>query len=218
MAKSPKLPDRDLPIAPPPVQGAEDWQNTRAALTSAYGSVNTRATEIVQWYQKDKRSKRRWSRILRLTGLLLATGGGIVPLASALNPQIPGQLGYILLAVAAGTIAIDRFYGLSNGWMRDMRTITSVNLRLATFRFDWAETVVDRKAETAAIESAQLALLKAVALDLESVVGSETSEWVSQFRSGLIEEGNLHTHALESLEHTAGDGQPTSRHFKIDSP
>jgi hypothetical protein len=45
-----------------------------------------------------------------------------------------GQLGYVMLALAAACVGFDHFFGLSTGWMRFMVTEMSLQQVLAEFQ------------------------------------------------------------------------------------
>src|SRR5262245_5037739 len=75
------------------------------------------------WYIAKKRGRSTTSQRLRFTAVVLTVLGGLVPLLIALFGERPswspawlssvrfGQLGYLLLATAAGLILLDRYFG-----------------------------------------------------------------------------------------------------------
>lgn len=170
---------------------AEDWESVTAAMESIYDRALVRVREVITWYQSDKNSKRIWSRGLRIFGLVFAAVGGLVPLIAAVVPQVPASWGYVLLAVGAATVAIDQFFGFSTGWIRDMKTIASLQIRVATFQFDWAATYVERKGPENGLVSTRLDLLRSFALDVEEFVGDETQKWSMYFNKGLEDASRL---------------------------
>ena len=114
---------RDLRAGPFPTVAMEQWHDTESALAKLYRYAEGRAIEATDWYLQDKRGKRIWSRGLRLLAILLVTAGALQPLLDAAAPG-PSRTawGYVLLALAAACIGLDRFFGLSSGWMRSMTT------------------------------------------------------------------------------------------------
>lgn len=65
-----------------------------------------------------------------------------MPLAQGLPHAISGQeslghFGYIFLALAAGCVAMDKFFGFSSNWMRFMTTSLALQRHLAEFEMDW---------------------------------------------------------------------------------
>jgi hypothetical protein len=111
--------------------------------------VESQATGLLQWYYAKKIWKARMSSLLRVLTILFFTLGGLVPLIKAIAPPgIPiinskdgfdfGQLGYLLIAIAAAWIALDRFFGFSSGWIRYITTALSIERSLDEFRLEWA--------------------------------------------------------------------------------
>jgi conflict system pore-forming effector with SLATT domain len=168
----------------------EQWQDTEAALTQLYRYAEGRAIDAADWYLLDKRGKRIWSRGLRLLAILLVTVGALQPL---LDAAAPGQgrtaWGYVLLAVAAACIGLDRFFGLSSGWMRSMTTAQALQRRLEQLQYEWAAECARGASRTVDGKLVQnrLALLRAFSDDVAALMQQETAEWVLQFQSNLLQ-------------------------------
>jgi hypothetical protein len=123
--------------------------------------------------------------IARLS-VLLAAAGGLIPLANVTTGQSVSGWGYLLLAGAGVCFGFDRFLGLSAGWMRDMTTAQRIQRRLQSFQFDWmALDAASAVSGTAAVVEPYLTLLRGFSMDLSDIMIEETSEWVSEFQSGL---------------------------------
>jgi hypothetical protein len=180
---------RDLRAGPFPTAAMEEWQDTEAALTQLYRYAEGRAIEAVDWYLQDKRSKRIWSRGLRLLAILLVIAGGLQPLLDAAAPG-PSRTawGYVLLAMAAACIGFDRFFGLSSGWMRSMTTAQALERRLGQLQYDWAAECARSAARTVDPKQVQnrLALLRVFSDDVAALMQQETAEWVLEFQSKLL--------------------------------
>ena len=176
----------DLTPRPFPLVVAERWKQPEAVLAEFYDNAQTRAIEACEWYLLDRRGKRRASRLLRALAVLLASAGGLIPLANVTTGQSVSGWGYVLLAGAGVCFGFDRFLGLSAAWMRDMTTAQRIQRRLQMFQFDWTALDTDRAARgTAVIAEPYLTLLRDFAMDLSDLMIEETREWVSEFQSGL---------------------------------
>jgi SMODS and SLOG-associating 2TM effector domain 2 len=181
---------RDLRAVPFPDQALHQWQDPEAALALLYRHAEARAIDAVDWYLEDKRGKRAWSRALRVVAILLVIAGGLQPVldAAAVGRGEPAW-GYVLLALAAACVGFDRFFGLSSGWMRTMTTAQALRRRLELLQYDWA--VECAKAATRTVDGKQIltrvALLRAFADDAAALMQQETSEWVSEFQSNLVQ-------------------------------
>jgi hypothetical protein len=180
---------RDLRPRPFPAAGLEQWQDTETALTQLYRYAEGRAIEAVDWYLADKRGKRSWSRGLRLLVIVLVTAGGLQPLldAAAAGPSRTGW-GYVLLAMAAACIGVDRFFGLSSGWMRAMTTAQALERRLEQLQYDWAAECARSAARTVDPKQVQnrLALLRVFSDDVAALLEQETASWVLEFQRSLL--------------------------------
>ena len=180
---------RDLRAGPIPTPALEQWQDTEAALTLLYRHAEGRAIDAIDWYLADKRGKRSWSRGLRLLAILLVTAGALQPLLDAAAPG-PSRTawGYVLLALAAACIGLDRFFGISSGWMRSMTTAQALERRLEQLQYDWAAECARTAARTVDPKQAQnrLALLRASSDDMAALMQQETAEWVLEFQSNLL--------------------------------
>ena len=180
---------RDLRPGPFPTAGMEQWQDTEAALAQLYRYAEGRAIDAVDWYLQDKRGRRVWSRGLRLLAILLATAGALQPL---LDAAAPGRgrtaWGYVLLALAAACLGFDRFFGLSSGWMRSMTCAQALQRRLEQLQYDWAAECARSASRTVDPKQVQnrLALLRAFADDVATLLQQETAEWVLEFKSNLL--------------------------------
>jgi hypothetical protein len=180
---------RDLRAGPFPTAAMEEWQDTEAALTQLYRYAEGRAIDAIDWYLQDKRGKRTWSRGLRLLVIVLVTAGGLQPLldAAADGPSRTAW-GYVLLAMAAACIGVDRFFGLSSGWMRAMTTAQALERRLEQLQYDWAAECARSAARTVDPKQVQnrLALLRVFSDDVAALMQQETAEWVLEFQSNLL--------------------------------
>jgi hypothetical protein len=180
---------RDLRAGPFPTAAMEQWQDSEAALTQLYRYAESRAIDAADWYLQDKRGKRIWSRGLRLLVILLVTAGGLQPLLDAAAPG-PSRTawGYVLLALAAACIGLDRFFGISSGWMRSMTTAQALERRLEQLQYDWAAECARSASRTVdpKLVQTRLALLRVFSDDLAALMQQETAEWVVEFQSNLL--------------------------------
>jgi hypothetical protein len=184
-------PDLGLPALP-----ALTWapERTRADLTALRDWAERVAVEAIGWYLTEKTRKARWSRRLRAFAIILATLGGAVPVVAlaSRHPEV-GNWGYLLLALAAGCVAYDRFFGYSSAWLRYVATATVLQGDLADFRLAWAAemaTLADR--EPTPDQTAHLiAEARQFVARVRDAVRAETEAWRNEFdnRMGELEIG-----------------------------
>jgi SMODS and SLOG-associating 2TM effector domain 2 len=169
-----------------------DWGEPAERLEELYRWAEQRALRTAEWYLHDRAGKRRWARGLRLAAVVLAAAGAGVPLfALATHHAAAGPWGYVALAAAAGCAAVDRWFGFTSGWVRDVGTAQAVQRRLEAFQFDWAAESIREvlgPTEGTASEAAErcLGVLRRFCEDVSETVRAETTQWVLEFRPSLV--------------------------------
>jgi hypothetical protein len=170
---------------------------TEKALKALYEYVEARAREQVRWYWKKKEWKARMSWMLRLVVILLFFLGGLVPILKAAFPNLLttrfgnsvdlGQLGYLLIAVAAGCLGLDRFFGFSSGWIRYVTTAMSIERSLEEFRMEWARitAMCEGRPPGADVMNQLVLLARQFIVSVLAQVEQETKVWAAEFQSSL---------------------------------
>jgi SMODS and SLOG-associating 2TM effector domain 2 len=185
--------NRDLTARTFPLIDAEQWQHPDSVLRQLYLDTEEQAIDACEWYLRDRLRKKDASRILRGLAIAFATAGGLFPLVSVTVGR--GQIGwgYVLLVLAGACVGFDHFLGLSSRWMRDMVTAQKIKHRLQEFQLDWAilyaRNMFSQGTKDIDIQE-YLELIRKFTADLSSIMIEETSEWVTEFQTGL--------HQLES--------------------
>ncbi|MFJ5260906.1 SLATT domain-containing protein [Streptomyces sp. NPDC088387] len=167
-----------------------DWGEPAERLEELYRWVEYGALRTVSWYLADRKWKRRGARVLRA-----GTAGGAVVGAALPLLDLTGVLGgsapwgYLAVLVAVACVAVDRFFGVTSGWMRDVATAQAVQRRLQVLQFDWASESVREvlgPTEGTAGEAAErcLGVLRRFSEDVTELVRAETADWMVEFRSG----------------------------------
>ncbi|MEO3798110.1 SLATT domain-containing protein [Nonomuraea sp. B10E15] len=130
----------------------------------------------IDWYLWKKTIKSRWSRGLRATAIVLAVCGGVVPLVHAAdNRLIAPEWGYVLLALSAGCVLLDRYFGFTTSWMRYMRAQARLHRALLLAQADWTAAMC-RSADGETLMTVIRELIQATGEVLEN----ETDEWASE--------------------------------------
>jgi hypothetical protein len=169
--------------------------DVETSLSTLHQYVEDQAQKQVSWYWDKKKPKSRMSMSLRFIAIILFALGGLVPIVKATLPptvtsRFPfdfGQLGYLLIGVAAGCMGLDRFFGYSSGWIRYVTTAMAIEKSLQEFRFEWTRTMA--KLQGIAPSAEQLETLiqtcAAFSLAIKSQVEQETKAWVVEFQTNL---------------------------------
>ncbi len=187
-----------------------DWGDPARRLGELYRWAEDSALRTADWYLADRVWKRRWARVLRVGAVLGVAAGLALPLVQLTHTanDLAGW-GYLGLLAAAVCVGVDRWFGLTSGWMRDVATAQAVQRRLEKLRFDWASESVREvlgPTEGTASEAAErcLAVLRGFSEDVSELVRGETAEWMVEFGAGTAP---LRTQALVSWRRGEGGQQ-----------
>ena len=168
-----------------------------SSLMVLRGYVENEAQRQIDWYYGKMRLKSLALTVLRFVAIALFVVGALVPVLKAtLTPDAVRKLpfdfaeaGYLLIGIAGGCIALDRFFGYSTGWIRYMTTALAIDKSLEEFRMEWARNLAKlRGGAPTEIQLDQLLLTcETFSLAIRSQVEQETKAWVIEFRSNLAQ-------------------------------
>lgn len=161
--------------------GSADWSSSDETLAWLFQRVETFAMDTRDWYSRDQRAKRRISLALTAAMIILGLLGILAPLMTtagvdAVNPS----WGYVLLACAAGCVAIDRFFGISTAWMRDVRSVQVINAMIFDLQLEWI-SVSRAPANSNGEIDRRMGLLRDFSRRVNEVITRETDTWTTQF-------------------------------------
>jgi hypothetical protein len=161
-----------------------------ASLKAVYSWVEAEGLRAADWYLREKRWKSRWSRWLRISAIVLATLGAALPFVAVQQDSGDTEWGYVLLALAAGAVALDRFFGFSTGWMRFMTAELAIRQQVQQLQFTWTRILMDQAGRRFTREqaAAHLEMLAGVAAGFDDEVRRETMVWIEEFSSSLADE------------------------------
>lgn len=181
--------DADLDVLSfPPLS----WSRSeiRRSLDDMYAWGERLASDAAGWYMTEKRRKARRARALRAVAVVLATLGCAVPIvALAARRPTDGNWGFLLLALAAGCVAFDKFFGYSSSWLRYMATATSLRTQLVEYQAMWAKEMVAMAArEPDRTDAVRLIdLVRTFAWNVNDTIRVETEAWLVEFHTRLTE-------------------------------
>ena len=184
-----------------------DWGEPAERLEELYRWAEEGALRTTDWYLADRVWKRRGARALRGGAALGTATGAVLALTG------PYQWGYVALLGAVVCVGLDRAFGLTSGWMRDVATAQAVQRRLDALRFDWASESVREvlgPTEGTAAEAAErcLGVLRRFSDDVSELVRTETADWMVDFRAGSAP---LRTQSLAGWGQRQESGAPVGR-------
>ncbi|MFB9467372.1 SLATT domain-containing protein [Streptomyces cinereospinus] len=167
-----------------------DWAEPAVRLDELYRWVERGALDTAAWYLADRVWKRRGARALRCGAAVGAVTGAALPFLD-LTGVVGGVApwGYLALLLGVSCVAVDRYFGVTSGWMRDVATAQAVQRRLQALQFDWASESVREvlgPTEGTAGEAAErcLGVLRRFSEDVTELMRTETADWMMEFRTG----------------------------------
>jgi len=146
------------------------------SVEAAYDQVCQDLGEAANWYMNKKRSKRAAARALRIASITLAVLGAVVPFLSGIW-GVPLGYGYILLVLAGGLQFLDRAFGLSEAWMRQVAAGLELMATLRELQLDYAhysdgDGEIDQK----------WSMIRQYSARGWRIVARETTDWASTLR------------------------------------
>jgi len=184
-----RIREADLPTSLLPVF---TWDKSLSGVTELCRWAEQVANDSIVWYLREKKRKARWSRSLRTLAVILLSLGGAVPLA-ALTSGRPalGNWGFVLIGLAAGCLAYDRFFGFSSAWLRYMATAMELRSQLFDFQVQWAKWMAALGNEEPSSEAIlnMVETIQSFITHINRTVGSETQSWLAEFHTNLSELG-----------------------------
>jgi hypothetical protein len=170
------------------------------------------AFDAISWYMRDRIWKSRLSRGLRVAAIILGTAGAATPLVAVAISQLSAEWGFVLIALAAGCYALDRFLGLSSAWMRNITSAFAIQSSILSFYAQW--TKLQHEAIDA-VSQIQLTLISDLLTSIMSIVQGETDAWLTEFSTNLAE---LHQFTVSQNTDTRQNLQPPRMQLAPVSP
>jgi hypothetical protein len=179
-------------IVPP----AWDPGDAYRSVLDARRFATARAAERVSWYKKKCSTYGRGARLIRISCILLTGLGGLCQLIEVTKP-----LGYVFISVnlttwsytafalVAGLFALDKYFGLSSGWIRFMTTQLALERSAVEFDYDFILIASQMREGSLppALAAAILQRVKDFALQVEVLVKQETDAWAVEFQNSIAE-------------------------------
>jgi hypothetical protein len=190
---------------PPDIFEPPDWSDPARALEYIRQYAEKKILAEWSWYHDKKQFNAGRSQWIRWLALVFTIVGGLIPLLIALfsgRPEWPwfmtafgairiGQIGYLVLAIAAGFILMDRYFGYSTAWMRYIVAMQTIEKAREGFRLDW--TVLARRLplvtagtpEQTELLERMIQRARALILEVKDASEKETQAWIVEFQSSL---------------------------------
>ena len=178
-----------------PRLGQPDWSPDQraASLATVFNHATSVCLSAEAWYAAKRPSKRAWGRALRVAAILLGFVAAVLPVISEITSAngkavVPPGWAAVALAAAAACVAFDRFFGFSTGWMRFITAAQALERQREEFEYAWNEVLVTVGSPITDEEvAALLGLAHATVVAVQSIIETETSGWLTDFRGALTD-------------------------------
>jgi hypothetical protein len=164
-------------------------EEAEASLSIVFHHVRDDALDAIDWYKTSRRPKKTLAIYARTVAIGLFGAAAALPLIDPLISAITIDSLWIalLIALAGGALALDRFLGGTTGWIRCMKTELELRDELEAFELEWecARAALQGNVPSLEQTSAFLQRARAFAAHVNTVVQTETNAWVEEFQSSI---------------------------------
>ena len=168
-----------------------DWSENKKteSLTTVFSLAEQHAKTVIDWYLLSKKSKKQCAQILRIAIILLTTLAAVIPILSEKITGLSPVWATFVLALAAMCVALDRYFGCSNAWIRYITAEHKVRQRLHVFQIEREQCKVNWENGSPNKEQLLIALdlAKKCFIDVDDIVHVETEQWRAEFQNIIKE-------------------------------
>ena len=168
-----------------------DEEHRRHSLDVVYKRAEDHALSAIDWYLDAKRSKKNCAQFLRIGMIGSSAVAGLLPLLSQIYQDKLSSLSpawtTIALGVAGVLMAIDKYFGCSNAWMRFIATEHRIRQALHEFQMDYDFEQSKWMDNLPSSEQAQamLSRCKVFISQVDTLILQETNEWLVEFQNAV---------------------------------
>ena len=161
-------------------------------LDKLYQNTEEKARNAIEWFLRKKERPARYSRSIRIWAIIFTIIGGVSPILQGvqyLSQFNFTQYGYIALALAAGLLGFDKYFGFSSAWMRYMLTQIALQQKLDNFHMDWLKLRINIKNNDEISEEQIETLCNCIQkfrLNILTEIENEIQTWKSEFQKNLM--------------------------------
>ncbi len=164
-----------------------DWTNPKVALEEMKVNILSAMKVEEDWYIKHRKRHGRFTRAIRVTSILLFAIGLLWPIVKKHFPSVIKEdidIGYISLAIGGLLLLLDKYLGISTGFVRFY--IAELDIKKNTLEFveNWQiETVRATNLLTPDSILSLINTLKTFRQAVYTTIQVETGAWSSEFQS-----------------------------------
>lgn len=161
-----------------------DWTNPKETLETIKSSILTAMKIEEEWYIKARFRHSIYSRSIRVISIILFAFGILWPILKAQQSIINFDIGYISLAIGGLLLLLDKYLGVSSGYVRFY--IAELYIKKNTFEFIENWNIEYSKIGTTITTENIIILLNLVKSFRQAVfttIQVETGAWSTEFQS-----------------------------------
>ena len=168
-----------------------DEEHRRHSLDAVYKRAEDHALNAIDWYLHAKRSKKNCAQFRRIGMIGSSAIAGLLPLLSQIYQSQLSSLSpawtTIALGVAGVLMAIDKYFGCTNAWMRFIATEHRIRQALHEFQMDYDLEQSKWTDNLPTSEQAQtmLSCCKVFISQVDTFILQETNEWLVEFQNAI---------------------------------
>jgi hypothetical protein len=168
-----------------------DEEHRRHSLDVVYKRAEDHALNAIDWYLHAKRSKKNCAQFLRIGMIGSSAIAGLLPLLSQIFQNQLSSLSpawtTIALGVAGVLMAIDKYFGCTNAWVRFIATEHRIRQALHEFQMDYDLEQAGWMDNLPSSEQAQVMLsrCKVFISQVDTLILQETNEWLVEFQNAV---------------------------------
>jgi conflict system pore-forming effector with SLATT domain/trypsin-like peptidase len=167
----------------------EEWtpELAKTKLRELYKGVLELADDTIKFYHRYRHKKAGWSKAIRVIAIILLVISTLIPYFASVfgNAVTFLSIGYISAGLGGGLLLLDRFYGISNSWMRFVLTGMDLegirNIFVENWQIIYLNNIPLTKESFAILVNALIQFQVA----FNNVVKAETEVWAKEFQQNL---------------------------------
>lgn len=164
-----------------------DWSNPQESLKQMKETILLKMKKEENWYIRHRIIHGRLTRLLRVASIILFAIGILWPIVRNNFPEMEGnniEIGYISLAIGGLLLLLDKYLGISTGFVRFY--IAELDIKKNTYEFIENWQIESVKASNPLTIENILALINTLKTFRQSVfttIQVETGAWATEFQS-----------------------------------
>ena len=164
------------------------------SLGELYKSCLDLVSDCVAWYDREKASVSNFAKLLRFFAIAISGIAGLLLICSQQPEGISSGWANAAITIAGTLVAIDRFFGYTESWIRFTESANRLRTMTRRFKLDWESQRLNWIHGIPNAEQAESAvkLADSFVSGVDSIVTNEIDDWAARFRSNALRQERSH--------------------------